>query len=340
MYILRIKHKSSFTRIVIVLLSFFSVQTCFGQGDFLSSQYMNSQLVINPAYAGVRNSLNVTVLSRQQWMGIENAPTSYLLSAHSPLNDRMASIGGSFLNSQNGPIQHNELTMVYSYLIKVSDRMFLSLGLSARLNHHNVNLNTLTVINESDPIFAQNIENSFTPNFGVGTFLYSPKFYLGVSMPQGLVNELKSEESEGGVAFLQQRSFYLTSGYAINIGKSAYIRPSFLARYRQEASSLIDANLTLQFKNFWVGGSYRTDQTMAALINVQVTKNVSVCYSYDFPASTETTLGVGSHEVSLLFDTNQFLKRNRDRRFGRKKKATKNTEEEDDGKRVHSIRHF
>ena len=86
---------------VFVFTSLFGVQNSVGQSDFLSSQYMNSQLMINPAYAGVRNALNVNVLSRQQWMGLKDAPSTYTISAHTPFNRSMANIGGSLLHYQS-----------------------------------------------------------------------------------------------------------------------------------------------------------------------------------------------------------------------------------------------
>ncbi|MBK3517777.1 PorP/SprF family type IX secretion system membrane protein [Carboxylicivirga marina] len=305
------------------------------QSDMLSSQYMNSQLLINPAYAGVRNSFSVNILSRQQWMGIKDAPTTYAVNVHSPLNKRMASIGGSLINYQSGPLQHNEVTAVYSYLIRINHNMFLSMGLSAKLNHYNIGLSSLDVIEDNDPSFAQNLENGLKPNFGTGVFLYSPQFYFGVSMPQVLNNELSNEET-GGATYIQYRSIYLASGYAFGLNKNVFFKPSFLARIRSEASHVFDINLQMLYKNlFWIGASYRTNSTMAALFNIQVSRSLGFCYSYDFSIGERTNFGVGSHEVSLIIDSNSFIKRNRDRRFNRKK-VTKKQED----KAVQSIRYF
>lgn len=321
-------------RLGFMLLTYAGVQNSIAQSDFLSSQYMNSQLMINPAYAGVRNALSINTLVRQQWMGIEGAPTTYLLSAHTPLNKRMASVGGSVLHYEAGPVQSNELTMIYSYLIRLGDRMFVSFGLNARLYHYSLGLSTLNVI-DNDPSFTNEIQSVFKPNFGVGSFLYSPKFYFGVSMPQTLSNEIKTGESDM-VALKQNRSFYISSGYSIGIGKDVFLKPSFLARFRQEANNTMDINIQFLYKDlFWIGGLYRLKTAMAVLANIQVTKGIGVCYSYDFPVNNEASLGVGSHEISLTIDSHRFLRRNKDRRFIKKKKAAKYEE-----KRVDSIRYF
>lgn len=322
--------------ITIVMLSLLLVSTeVLSQADMISSQYMNSQLMINPAYAGVRNSFSVNVLSRQQWMGINNAPTAYAIDVHSPLNKRMASLGGSFLHYENGPIQNNELTAMYSYLIRLNHNMFLSFGLSAKVSHYNIGLSSLNVIEDNDPSFAQNIENSLKPNFGAGVFVYSPQFYFGVSMPQILNTELSQDET-GGAVMEVYRTAYLTSGYAFGINKNVFLKPSFLARLRTSANHTFDVNLQMMYKNmFWVGASYRTNQTLASLLNVHVSKSLAVCYSYDFSIGSQPALGVGSHEISLTIDSNSFIKRNRDRRFNRKKVTKK-----EENKGVQSIRYF
>ncbi len=326
MFILQTKNISGFSRVLFglfVFTSLLSVQQVNGQSDFISSQYINTQLMINPAYAGVRNSLRVDVLSRQQWMGVKDAPSTYLLSAHSPLNKRMANIGGSLLHYQNGPIQQNELNMVYSYLLRVNHRMFLSLGLNASLSHYSIGLSALDIIEDGDPGFTNNIENAFKPDFGIGAFLFTPDFYVGLSAPNVIVNKLKAGD-EKTIILEQSRNIYLTSGYAFDMGNDFYLKPSFLFRYRQQVSNVIDLNLQLMYKDmFWVGTSYRMNNYVAALFNIRVTEKIGVCYSYDFPTNKSTSLGLGSHELSVVFETSEFLKRNRDRRFGIKKKKSR-----------------
>ena len=324
-----------FYAISLMLFSLMNSLNVKAQSDLLSSQYMNSQLLINPAYAGVRNSFSVNLLSRQQWMGINDAPTTYAISLHSPLNKRMASLGTSLLHYQSGPVQHSELTAVYSYLIRLSHNMFLSMGLSAQVNHYNIGLNALDVIEDNDPSFAANFDNGIKPNFGAGTFLYTPKFFLGISVPKVLSSQLKVEEGNI-MAIEESQSAYITTGYAIDVNKSLVVKPSFLGRLRLEESHLFDINLQLMYKKvFWVGGSYRTNNTMAALLNIQATKTLGVCYSYDFSIGNTNNFGVGSHEISLIIDSHRLIKRNRDRRFNRKKVSS-----EDEDKGVESIRYF
>ena len=49
------------------------------------SQYMYNMISINPAYAGSREVMVVNLLNRNQWIGVEGAPITQTLSAHSSL---------------------------------------------------------------------------------------------------------------------------------------------------------------------------------------------------------------------------------------------------------------
>jgi type IX secretion system PorP/SprF family membrane protein len=46
------------------------------------TQYMYNMNVINPAYAGSKESISFGALYRKQWVNIEDAPTSVYFSGH------------------------------------------------------------------------------------------------------------------------------------------------------------------------------------------------------------------------------------------------------------------
>ena len=46
-------------------------RTADAQIDPLYAQYLNNPMLINPAYAGLNNNLNIGVSFRKQWAGFE-----------------------------------------------------------------------------------------------------------------------------------------------------------------------------------------------------------------------------------------------------------------------------
>ena len=52
------------------------------QQDAIYSQYMFNPFAINPAYAGSRDAMSGVLLIREQWRGIEGAPSTQTFSFH------------------------------------------------------------------------------------------------------------------------------------------------------------------------------------------------------------------------------------------------------------------
>jgi type IX secretion system PorP/SprF family membrane protein len=309
-------------------------QVVGAQEGYLSTQYMNNQLLINPAYAGVRNAFHINALVRQQWLGVEGAPTTYALSVHSPINKRMMSLGATLKSYQAGPVMQNQLSAVYSHLVRINHQFFVSMGLNASVYHHNVGLSSMDLIHEQDPSFMSPVEDAIHPNFGGGLFLYSPNMYFGLSALDLMEINAKTDASK---ALLKQqvRSFYATAGYGFSVNESFYLKPSFLIRHRSNLGTLLDINSQVFYKElFWLGVSYRINQTVASMLSLQLGKGWSLCYSYDFSTNWSAINQHGSHELTISIDSQGFIKRNKDRQFRKKKVET--TEEG----AMRSIRYF
>ena len=54
----------------------------FAQQDPQYTQYMYNMSVINPAYAGSKDAISMGLLYRNQWVNIEDSPSTATLFAH------------------------------------------------------------------------------------------------------------------------------------------------------------------------------------------------------------------------------------------------------------------
>ncbi|MCK4992178.1 MAG: type IX secretion system membrane protein PorP/SprF, partial [Bacteroidales bacterium] len=68
----------------------------------LSNQYMLNTLAINPAYAGSREALSITMLHRNQWTGFEGSPKTLSLAVHSPMRNEKVGLGLLAVNNRIG----------------------------------------------------------------------------------------------------------------------------------------------------------------------------------------------------------------------------------------------
>ena len=186
-YIKRITH--SITRILLVIGVMFCVLESYAQQDPMYTQYMENLLTLNPAYAGSKDVLSMMVVSRNQWVSMPGAPVTRSFSMNSPVAGTKMGLGFSFLSDQVDPVKQTGVYIDYSFTLSFSRRRSLSLGLKGGVNFFEAGLSDLTT-NDPDPIFANDINRKFLPNFGVGAFYYTPKSYFGLSLPKLIENRI------------------------------------------------------------------------------------------------------------------------------------------------------
>ncbi|GAO31707.1 PorP/SprF family type IX secretion system membrane protein [Geofilum rubicundum] len=297
------------------------------------TQYTNSPLWMNPAYAGSRNALAIDFTTRQQWIGVEGAPMTYYMGAHTPINDTKMSVGASLMSDIAGPVIANHFSLSYAYLLRINHNHLLSAGLNAGLNNHWVTLNKLDLNDPTDPNFQNNIENGMTPTFGTGFVLYSPLYYLSFSMPSILPANM-SYPGESQLAYRRTTPYFLSAGFNVSVARDHFVRLSGIARIEEAYENSYDMSALYNYNGYFsAGASYRLNQSAALILGVQINENVGLTYSYDFPVSSQPLNLVNFQELTLSIDLFQYFVPNLDREFRSKKAAT------DDGK-TRSIRYF
>ena len=81
---------------------------------------MFNQFTINPAYAGSRDALSSVLLYRSQWTGLEDAPKTVNVSAHSPFHRKNMALGVNFMMDELGPTKVQSVQGTYAYHIKTN----------------------------------------------------------------------------------------------------------------------------------------------------------------------------------------------------------------------------
>ncbi len=319
--------------IFIVWVFCFIPEILKAQLDLSPTQHMNTQFFFNPAYTGVHDALMVTAFSRQQMMGVDGAPKSYLVGAHSPLNKSMASIGGGLGYDSYGVYKHSHMNIDYARLVRVSKRAFLSYGFEGLISNYSLGLNTLDVNDSEDPYFQESIDNLFSLNLGMGVLFYTPNFYAGLSVPR-LFSENSLEKNGVELGGLT-RHYYFTSGYAYYLDKKTELKPAVLLTYEEGGNLRYIVSGQVSYDNtFRLGIGYQSQSILGVNCSV-VLNSLSLSYSYDFSIDKQTSYYSG-HELCLQLSVFSFYKRNRDRMF--KRKSKKKDEEIDPS--MKSLRYF
>ena len=294
----------------------------FAQQDAQYTQYMYNTLSVNPAYAGSRGQLSFAGLYRSQWVGLDGAPETFTLNLHSPIRNSRLGYGISIVNDNigDGVVQETYLDAVVSYTIDVSMDAKLSFGLKAGGNMLNLDFNGLRNFDQ-EVVNQNNIDNKFTPNFGLGVYYHTDKFYAGVSAPNVLESEYFDNNNSGeGVNFLsaERMNIYLITGYVFDIGPDLQFKPALLTKAVSGAPLQVDLSASFLFaEKFSFGAAYRWDAAVSGLVGFQVTDQIMLGLAYDREVTElgGTQFNDGSFEVFLRLELLKSFQRTISPRF-------------------------
>lgn len=274
----------------------------YAQQDPHYTQYMYNMNVINPAYAGSKESLSGGLLYRKQWVEIEDAPTTGTFFLHSPVGKNVG-LGFSAITDKIGPVEETNLYGDFSYTLNLGGEHRLALGIKAGVTMHKVDFTTIfpTLPDLDDDIFGQSNPNETFMNVGAGAFYYTDKYYIAFSVP----NMLKAKYLDyNGINYgSEELHYFLTGGYVFDINPDFKFKPFAMLKssFNSPMSVDVSANV-LMYEKLELGATYRLEDSFGAMVNFAITPGLRIGYAYDHIVSDLNVTTPASHEVILLFD--------------------------------------
>lgn len=296
-------------RLLIAALILASLADASAQQDPHYTQYMYNMNVINPAYAGSKENLSFGLLYRKQWVDIQDSPTTFTFSGHSPAG-RNVGLGLSLISDRIGPVEETNAYGDFSYTLNLGGEHRLALGLKAGLTFQDIGL--LSDINDgslqdpTDEAFSSNSSNTYF-NVGAGFFYYTQKYYVALSVPNMLRSKHLSvrESGEERVYGEETQHYFLTGGYVFDLSPSVKFKPFAMLKSAFGSPASLDVSTNFLFnEKFEAGLTYRLDDSFGAMVNYAVTPSLRIGYAYDHIVSDLDVTTPSSHEVILLFDLN------------------------------------
>jgi len=297
-------------RYYICLLSFIAV--CgFSQQLPQYTQYMLNEMAINPAVSGKDDYADVRSNNRYQWVGVTDAPRTYMLTLHGPIKVKNMGIGMNLYTDIVGPTRRTGLNFSYAYHMKVKDDMLLSMGLSAGVLQWGIDGSKLILRDDGDQNLLSTYQTTYVPDFGAGLYFHKKdRFYFGLSLPQIYQAPIKLYEGAGKNSKIVNH-FNLNGAYKFDLGDDFKIEPSFLVKYEIPTPPKIDVGMRVIYQEqIWLGGAYRHNDAFTALIGYFYKNYLMIGYSFDFTTTNIKKYSTGTHEIMLGI------------RFSRKQSAT------------------
>ncbi len=267
--------------------------TSFGQLEAGYSMYRFNPQVISPAYTGSTATSEVTLMSRQQWLGIENSPKTYVFSGNYKFGAQ-SGLGLNAMLDQAGAMKITTFSGDYAYHVKLSETWGLSGGIRAGLASLALNFDGTNLVDLGDPSFVNRSVMKFNTGWGVKVSK-GDGFFVSISQPRVLGYDL-------GPGFIDASYFYGMVGTKIKASSNVTIYPSALLRAASNIPISWDANVLVNLAGkFDVGVNFRNEDSWGIRAGVQASKNIYFGYVYEMPTSQLRLANLQTHEIALRY---------------------------------------
>ncbi len=304
---------------LLVVVCMFGFDEAWAQLDTPSSMNWATPTLYNSATAGSDSALHVTAFSRMQWVGIDDAPRTFFVSADMPLKlgRQRAGAGITVLNDQEGLFT----TTYVNAQVSMSRKLWggrLAIGVqpgfvNQTFDGGGVSIPTGDAWDPSDESIPTSDVSGMGFDLGVGAFYELGHYYGGVSVQHVLGTQLEL----GDYAYTELTpTFYLHGGGNIPLKRTLFIlQPSMLVRTTFQFWQ-VEATMRATYDHkFWGGITYRHGDAVALMVGADV-GTIRLGYSYDVGISRMGFESGGSHE--LLVGWTMHIDLDKKGRHGRK----------------------
>lgn len=299
------------------------------------TQYIFNNFLVNPAIAGIENYVDLKIGARQQWVGIDGAPTNFNFTVHGPIGKKDEKktptsfamkgenprgkqyweeyqaaephhgIGLNINNYKTGYISRTYATANYAYHVGLSAQTSLAAGFGLGVSGTNIDRTKIQLANPIDPVVSSGTGEwtRISPELNAGLWLYSASYFAGLSAQQIIPTNFLLMDSSINRSTTVPHLFF-TAGYRRFLNDDFSILPSVMFRYIASMPLFKDLNLKVQFQDkIWIGGSYRFQQGFAGMMGVNISQRLNLSYSYDINNSQYllNSMQRGTHEIVIGF---------------------------------------
>lgn len=284
-------------RIVFTLALFLSLISgvLHAQVDPLYSQYLNNPFLINPAYTGMNNYMNLMVGYRKQWAGFDGSPTTLSATGHTSLFDNRMGVGLIISQDKVGENTNTFIQGTYAYKVRFDNYRYISFGLQAGIMNFRSDNSELNIADPTDPLFNTN-QNVIKPSFGAGAIFRTDNLFIGVSVPRILK---ASESFEDVTAALYTQHFYGFASYLFLLSDRVKLKPAVLVRAVSGSPLSTDVNFQFNIdERYAVGALTRNFNTYGFLAQIKFNE-FRFGYVFEMPTNKSVGTRFTSHEITL-----------------------------------------
>ncbi len=303
------------------------VKNAYAQQNIQFTQYIFNSMSVNPAYTGYKEEWYGQLGLRSQWVGLEGAPQTGLLSIDGILDPiaKRHGLGFQLTADELGPQSATSAYANYAFRLRLNeeDTQRLSFGIGAGVTQYSLDGTILDPIEGGDQVVPTGKISNWVPDIRFGVYYYNPRWYAGVSVMDLLSGDQSNNifrwDNTTTDNIRRKRHIYFIGGALFDLSQGLKLRPSLLVKEDFKGPTSLDLNAMFIFGDrFWIGGGWRTGVTVferqynrvsgnslsgrnsfSAVTQIYVTNALRIGYSYDHIVSRLSNVQNGSHELTL-----------------------------------------
>ncbi len=266
------------------------------------SQFWFNDFVISPAFAGTKPYYQAKSNNRYQWVGINDAPKTFILSAFGPEKEKDMGYGAQLFSDVTGPTSRLGFYGSYAYNLKIKDDIRLSMGISLGLLQYKIDGSQIVLHDDNDASLGDEVYAEFVPDADFGIMVYTDKWHGGIVAKQLFNYSLNFDDVDAlGINTLKTH-FFAHGAYRYDFNEDWATEPFVLLKYMHPTPLQVDLGLrTIWKKMIWIGASWRSADAIAIMIGYEYEEQISFGYSYDITTSNLRTASSGTHEIMIGF---------------------------------------
>lgn len=286
-------------RLLLGVISVFAVADGYSQDIPLFSQKLTNSFIYNPAMAG-HTFGSITGSFRKNYLGVENAPQNFFLSAHTPFANYRFGTGINIYQENVNFLQNTYISAAFAYHLHFNKLSVLSFGVGGEYNMMRATRDSNT--GTDDPVFIrlQNGEN--TPDFSFGVMYQNQYFKAGLA-----ANRLSTAwfREPNAQVLSSYYSGYLQGMIPVRGGEDLF-EPYFAFRKFSESNDTWDVGAYYTVSNkLTLGAAMRAGSVVNATVAYRVLPNLLLGYSPEMVMGSPLGGFQGtSHELTLRLDFN------------------------------------
>ena len=297
-------------RLLHIFAFFLFATAASGQQQAIFSQFFYNKIQSNPGAAGSNGQPCLAAFHRQQWVGLEGAPTTQALSFNSPAFAGRVGLGLSLASDRIGFFNSTSANLAYAYRIDFGNGK-LGIGVQGSYLYQRVDWERArTITGKADPVQGDEIQ---APNFnvGAGAHFENERFFVGISVPalleRGLADGTLASDFSGTTPHI-----FAMAGAMLDVSTKIKMRPAVAVRVVKNASPSLDAHLSFGFleeARLWLGGTLRVSRlgrmvngdAVVATAQYQIGQRLRAGVAYDMALSSLRRENQGTVELMVEY---------------------------------------